>query len=86
MGPQAPCALWFVSTRVRACELKCFFLFFFQVNFLCGSGCGLCSSKSRLGQHIIYRWSHILSLLTGTSNLVFNVHQKVVSKSISLRG
>lgn len=32
-GLQVPCALWFCSTRVRACELKwwesCWFVFFF---------------------------------------------------------
>lgn len=56
-GLQVPCALWFYSTRVRACELKwwesCWLLFFFEVNYLCGNGCGLCPSKSCLGQHNI---------------------------------
>lgn len=54
----SPRALWFCSTRVRACELKwwesSFFFPLWGKLFVCCSGCSLCPSKSYLGQHNIY--------------------------------
>lgn len=70
-GLRAPCALWFCSTRVCACELKwwesCFF--FFEVNYLCMAMDVVCALPSHTRGNIIFTDGvTFYLLLSGNSN------------------